>query len=132
MSLFSYSGKLMITATFHMLYIVTGEIFTTNLRSVMLGESNIFARIGSSISPFVNTFLVRFFSIKCKKLVTLLSLISVIRNKNDFQCFVCTELFLAPLCFLSHSTTIHKHNGFCSAEILFYCSQILAGFNSRL
>ena len=71
MSLFSYLGKLMITATFHMLYIVTGEIFTTNLRSVMLGESNIFGRIGSSISPFVNTLLVRSFPIKCKKMYQL-------------------------------------------------------------
>ncbi|KAF2368837.1 Major facilitator sugar transporter-like [Trinorchestia longiramus] len=50
----SYSGKLMITASFHVLYMITGELFSTQLRTLMIGESSVCARIGSLSSPYIN------------------------------------------------------------------------------
>ena len=59
LSLFSYSGKFMVTAAFHLVYIITGELFSTKMRSLMLGEASVCARIGSISAPYINTFLVR-------------------------------------------------------------------------
>ena len=58
-SLFSYSGKFMVTATFQIIHIITGELFPTSLRSVMLNEATVCGRFGSILAPFINTFLVR-------------------------------------------------------------------------
>ncbi|XP_018026663.1 organic cation transporter protein [Hyalella azteca] len=50
----SYSGKFMITAAFHVLYVITGELFPTELRSLIIGEASVCARIGSIMSPYIN------------------------------------------------------------------------------
>lgn len=55
----SLIGKMGIAAAFHLLYLYTAELFTTRQRSLALGHNNFWARIGSTISPYVNDLLVR-------------------------------------------------------------------------
>lgn len=53
----SLFGKLFITATFHLLFVYTAELFPTKYRSLAVGECSMMARVGSMISPFINDIL---------------------------------------------------------------------------
>lgn len=55
----SLMGKLAIAAAFHLLFLYTAELFTTQQRSLALGHSSFCGRIGSMISPYLNDLLVR-------------------------------------------------------------------------
>ncbi|CAK8683760.1 unnamed protein product [Clavelina lepadiformis] len=48
------AAKLAIAASFAMIYIYSAEIFPTPLRSVAIGTSSTFARVGAIVSPFVS------------------------------------------------------------------------------
>ena len=54
------SGKLAITAAFHLIWMYTAELYPTTLRSQMIGTSSMVARLGSICSPYVNDILVSF------------------------------------------------------------------------
>ncbi|XP_068202121.1 organic cation transporter protein-like isoform X2 [Palaemon carinicauda] len=53
----SLSGKLAITAAFHLIYIFTAELFPTSCRSLAIGQSSVMARTGGIISPYINDLL---------------------------------------------------------------------------
>ncbi|XP_068202138.1 organic cation transporter protein-like isoform X2 [Palaemon carinicauda] len=53
----SLSGKLAITAAFHLIYVFTAELFPTKYRSLAVGESSMMARVGSIASPYINDLL---------------------------------------------------------------------------
>ncbi|KAK7025524.1 hypothetical protein SK128_003707 [Halocaridina rubra] len=53
----SLSGKLAITAAFHLIYVFTAELFPTKYRSLAVGESSMMARVGSISSPYINDLL---------------------------------------------------------------------------
>ncbi|XP_066955024.1 organic cation transporter protein-like isoform X2 [Macrobrachium rosenbergii] len=53
----SLSGKLAITAAFHLIYVFTAELFPTKYRSLAVGESSMMARFGSISSPYINDLL---------------------------------------------------------------------------
>ena len=52
-SVFSQLGKLMITASFAMVYQFTTELFPTVVRTAGLGFCSFFSRIGSILAPFL-------------------------------------------------------------------------------
>lgn len=54
----SLMGKMAIAAAFHLLFVYTAELFTTQQRSLALGHSSFCGRIGSVISPYLNDLLV--------------------------------------------------------------------------
>ncbi|XP_064108852.1 organic cation transporter protein-like isoform X2 [Macrobrachium nipponense] len=53
----SLSGKLAITAAFHLVYIYTAELFPTTHRSLAVGQCNVMARTGGIVSPYINDLL---------------------------------------------------------------------------
>nr|XP_027220493.1 solute carrier family 22 member 16-like [Penaeus vannamei] len=50
---FSQSGKLCVTAAFHLTWIYTAEMFPTRYRSLAVGEGSCVARMGSICSPYI-------------------------------------------------------------------------------
>lgn len=52
-SQFSMAGKFFITCSFAIIYLYSGEIFPTVARTVGLGSSSLFARVGAICAPFV-------------------------------------------------------------------------------
>nr|XP_045609876.1 solute carrier family 22 member 3-like [Procambarus clarkii] len=57
MLLVSLSGKMAITAAFHLIWVVTAELFPTQYRSLAVGHASVVARIGSILSPYINDIL---------------------------------------------------------------------------
>ncbi|XP_066954869.1 organic cation transporter protein-like isoform X2 [Macrobrachium rosenbergii] len=53
----SLSGKLAITAAFHLIYIYTAELFPTNYRSLAIGQCGVMAGTGGIVSPYINDLL---------------------------------------------------------------------------
>ena len=49
----SLGSKLVIAGAFNGVYIYTGEIFPTSLRSVAIGASSTAARLGAILAPFI-------------------------------------------------------------------------------
>ena len=47
-------GKLCITASYAIIYVLTAEIFPTVVRNVGVGSSSMVARIGGALAPFIN------------------------------------------------------------------------------
>ena len=58
----SMTGKLGLTAAFHLIFVVTAELLPTHLRSLSVGEGSVCSRIGSVISPYINDLLVELLS----------------------------------------------------------------------
>lgn len=58
---FSQSGKLCVTAAFHLTWIYTAEMFPTRYRSLAVGEGSCVARMGSICSPYIIDILVSLF-----------------------------------------------------------------------
>ncbi|KAK3895945.1 hypothetical protein Pcinc_000329 [Petrolisthes cinctipes] len=50
----SLSGKMAITAAYGLVWYYSTELFSTKYRSRVMGEANMFARLGSSCSPYIN------------------------------------------------------------------------------
>lgn len=46
-------GKMCVSATFGNVFLYTTELFPTGVRSCVLGTTNIGARIGGMISPYI-------------------------------------------------------------------------------
>ena len=59
LALLSYLGKFMISAAFQAVFIITGEIYSTEIRSLVIGEASFSSRIGGITSPYINSLLVR-------------------------------------------------------------------------
>ncbi|XP_068245524.1 organic cation transporter protein-like [Palaemon carinicauda] len=53
----SLTGKMAITAAFHLIWMFTAELFPTKYRSLAVSQSSVNARIGSLCSPYVNDIL---------------------------------------------------------------------------
>lgn len=49
------AGKLFITSSFAIVYVITGEIYPTNLRANGVAISSCIARVGSALAPFVSS-----------------------------------------------------------------------------
>lgn len=47
-------GKLCITASYAIIYVLTAEIFPTVVRNVGVGSSSMVARIGGALAPYIN------------------------------------------------------------------------------
>ena len=47
-------GKLCITASYAIIYVLTTEIFPTVVRNVGVGSSSMVARIGGALAPYIN------------------------------------------------------------------------------
>ncbi|XP_042224923.1 organic cation transporter protein-like isoform X2 [Homarus americanus] len=48
------TGKLCITASYAIVYVLTAEIFPTVVRNVGVGSSSMVARVGGALAPFIN------------------------------------------------------------------------------
>ncbi|XP_069171909.1 organic cation transporter protein isoform X2 [Procambarus clarkii] len=48
------AGKLCITASYAIIYVVTAEIFPTVVRNVGVGSSSMVARVGGALAPYIN------------------------------------------------------------------------------
>lgn len=51
---FAMFGKLCITASYAIIYVLTAEIFPTVVRNVGVGSSSMIARIGGALAPYIN------------------------------------------------------------------------------
>ncbi|XP_061174320.1 organic cation transporter protein-like [Saccostrea echinata] len=51
----TFAGKMSVTGSFSVLFLLTPELFPTNLRNVGIGLCSTFSRIGAMISPFAGT-----------------------------------------------------------------------------
>lgn len=47
-------GKLCITASYAIIYVLTAEIFPTVVRNVGVGSSSMVARMGGALAPYIN------------------------------------------------------------------------------
>ncbi|XP_063846499.1 organic cation transporter protein-like isoform X2 [Scylla paramamosain] len=56
---FSLSGKMAITASLQLVWVFTGELFSTNHRTRIVGEASMIARVGSMMVPYINDLLGR-------------------------------------------------------------------------
>lgn len=56
--LLSLSGKMAITAAFILISYYTTEFFSTKYRARVMGDANMWARIGGVTSPYINDILV--------------------------------------------------------------------------
>lgn len=54
----SQLGKFAVTAAFELVWMYTAELFPTKYRSLAVGEASVFARVGSTASPYINDLLV--------------------------------------------------------------------------
>ncbi|XP_050727693.1 organic cation transporter protein-like isoform X2 [Eriocheir sinensis] len=50
----SQSGKVAVTAAFQLVWMYTAELYPTKFRSLAVGQSSMFARVGSVCSPYIN------------------------------------------------------------------------------
>ncbi|KAK8395998.1 hypothetical protein O3P69_005227 [Scylla paramamosain] len=55
----SLSGKMAITASLHLVWVFTGELFSTKHRARIVGEASMVSRIGTVMVPYVNDLLGR-------------------------------------------------------------------------
>ncbi|XP_071526251.1 organic cation transporter protein-like isoform X2 [Panulirus ornatus] len=51
------TGKIAVTAAFELVWIFATELYPTEYRSLAMGEANIFAKLGSICSPYINDIL---------------------------------------------------------------------------
>lgn len=56
--LLSVSSKMTVTASYHLLWVFTAELFSTTNRARVLGESSILAKIATVAVPYINDLLV--------------------------------------------------------------------------
>ncbi|XP_042237357.1 organic cation transporter protein-like [Homarus americanus] len=57
MMFLSLTGKVAITAAFHLIWMMTAELFPTKYRSLALSHSSVTSRCGSILSPYINDIL---------------------------------------------------------------------------
>ena len=57
---FSLSGKMAITASLHLVWVFTSELFSTKHRVRIVGEASMVGRVGTIMVPYINDLLVGF------------------------------------------------------------------------
>ncbi|KAK8395791.1 hypothetical protein O3P69_005713 [Scylla paramamosain] len=56
---FSLSGKMTITASLQLVWVFTGELFSTKHRTRIVGEASMVGRVGTLMVPYINDLLGR-------------------------------------------------------------------------